>query len=398
MANYEMSKVDIDFELAISDVTGGNKKVKKNEYLIDGEYPIIDQGKELIAGYTNNKNNLYKFDLPIIVFGDHTRILKFIDFPFCLGADGVKALLPNKVFDVKYLYYFFNTLNIQSRGYSRHFKFLKKFSVPLISKTEQKRIVEILDQAEEIRQLRKQADEKSNEIISSLFYNMFGDPSQNNIAWPTIEDFTSKVTKRNSNNYDNTTFNYIDIAGINGTNGQIESYKKIESVNAPSRARQIIKSNDVLISTVRPYLRATAIVPKDLNNQICSTGFCVLRSKFDYGYGFLYGLSRISWFSQYLMSKTRGANYPAVSDSDIKEIRVPFPLEKPETLVKYDSVVDKLLDISKLKLNASESIQNLYDNLLSKAFDGSLTANWREGRMKELLQEMEEQKKYLGIN
>ena len=85
-----------NFTDCIEKEASSNKlKIPKHEFQDEGEYPIIDQGAEYIAGYTNDSSKVYNGDLPIVIFGDHTRIFKFVDFPFALGADGTKILVPN---------------------------------------------------------------------------------------------------------------------------------------------------------------------------------------------------------------------------------------------------------------------------------------------------------------
>ena len=74
--------------------TDSNKKIKQKEYLKEGILPIVDQGKDLIGGFTNNKELAFKGALPVIIFGDHTRCVKYVDFNFVQGADGVKVLKP----------------------------------------------------------------------------------------------------------------------------------------------------------------------------------------------------------------------------------------------------------------------------------------------------------------
>ena len=80
-----------DFTEVFEDVTKLGKKIKTDEYHSSGKHPIIDQGQEVIAGYTDLEDGLLE-NVPAIVFGDHTRIVKYIDKPFFLGADGVKVL------------------------------------------------------------------------------------------------------------------------------------------------------------------------------------------------------------------------------------------------------------------------------------------------------------------
>ena len=108
-------------------------KIKTKEYLENGLYPIIDQGKKIIAGYINNKENLYQGSLPVIIFGDHTLHVKFVDTEFAVGADGTVLLYPNRNnITHKFFYYLISNHGIKSEGYQRHLKYLKQklFLVP----------------------------------------------------------------------------------------------------------------------------------------------------------------------------------------------------------------------------------------------------------------------------
>ncbi len=178
----------LDFEKVISDVSSGNIKIKKSNLLPLGKYPVIDQGKDLIAGYSNDENALIKTEGQHIIFGDHTRIFKFIDFPFVMGADGTKVLkLKDENNFLKYIYYFFQTLNIPDTGYNRHFKYLKSVKIPLPPLTEQKRIAKLLDTADKLREQSKKIIEKYDELTQSLFLEMFGDVRTNSKKWKTIK-------------------------------------------------------------------------------------------------------------------------------------------------------------------------------------------------------------------
>ena len=118
-------------------------QINSKEYLTFGKYPIIDQGKKKIIGYSNNQDKVLKCRKDgLIVFGDHTRELKFIDFDFIVGADGVQ-LIYSSIVTTKYLYYYLQTCNIQNDGYSRHFKYLKEFNYLIPSIEEQNRIANL---------------------------------------------------------------------------------------------------------------------------------------------------------------------------------------------------------------------------------------------------------------
>ena len=102
-------------------------KIKTQDYLQTGDLPVIDQGRELVGGYTNDADVEYSGELPVIVFGDHTRILKFIDFPFACGADGTQLLRSNdERMPVSLFYYTLSAIELSDFAYARHFKFLKE--------------------------------------------------------------------------------------------------------------------------------------------------------------------------------------------------------------------------------------------------------------------------------
>ena len=119
-------------------------KIKKSEYLPDGTIPVIDQGQEFIAGYINEAARTYDGQLPVIVFGDHTCTLKYVDFPFAVGADGTQLIHPTKDFDIRYFYYALRNLPLEHFGYQRHFKYLKTSKVFCPPMLVQRKIAAIL--------------------------------------------------------------------------------------------------------------------------------------------------------------------------------------------------------------------------------------------------------------
>ncbi|EKM0568017.1 restriction endonuclease subunit S, partial [Escherichia coli] len=137
----------------------------------------------------------------------------------------------------------------------------------------------------------------------------------------SISDLVEKVEKINPNNKYGS-WKYIDIASVDRFQKKIvlESVSDITPDSAPSRARQLVFAGDIIISTVRPNLNTVAIIPKELDGAIASTGFCVLRPnklKVDTKYLFHYVKSEA--FVNSLVKLATGANYPAVSDKIIKE-------------------------------------------------------------------------------
>jgi len=142
-----------------------NMKLKQSDYKAIGKFPVIDQGQEYIAGFYDDENMVFDKDLPVILFGDHTRIIKYVDFPFICGADGLKIIIPKENFDRKYFYYALLNLNIPSKGYNRHFKILKEKLIPLPPLDEQQKIANILTTIDQ----KIQAEEKKKQALQNLF-------------------------------------------------------------------------------------------------------------------------------------------------------------------------------------------------------------------------------------
>ena len=122
----------------------GVHKALQRDYKSSGKFPIVDQGKDLIAGWTDDDAGLISTDLPVVVFGDHTRRFKYVDFPFVRGADGTQVLRPKAGIDPLFFYYACKAIDLPSRGYNRHLKALKEREIPSLPMHEQVGIAQAL--------------------------------------------------------------------------------------------------------------------------------------------------------------------------------------------------------------------------------------------------------------
>lgn len=184
------------FQDIFTDKTSQGHKLQTSEYLKSGKYPIIDQGKEQIAGYTNSEDGIF-FDVPAIIFGDHTRIIKYVDEPFFLGADGVKVLkckMPDV--DYKYLYYYLQNVHIPNTGYNRHFKWLKEAEFYIHPFDEQRKIAAVLDKISDLIAKRRRQLDKLDELVKSRFVEMFGTIDVNKYKFEvvTLEEASEQIT------------------------------------------------------------------------------------------------------------------------------------------------------------------------------------------------------------
>ena len=159
------------------------KQVTTKEYNSGTKYPIISQEDKLISGYCDDESMLFHVDKPVIIFGDHTRVLKYIDFDFVVGADGVKIISPKENLNTKFLLYFLTWYNIPNLGYSRHYKLLKELDIPVPPLSTQLSIVSELDKINELIRLKKEQLKDYDNLAQSIFYEMFGDPVVNEKGW-----------------------------------------------------------------------------------------------------------------------------------------------------------------------------------------------------------------------
>ena len=173
------------FDEVFEDRTKYGTKIKTDDYKPYGKHCIVDQGQAQIAGYTDLEIGVFE-EVPAIIFGDHTRVIKYIDESFFLGADGVKVLR-SKYQDAnyKYLYYALKNAKIPNTGYNRHFKWLKEVVIEYPEVDRQAEIVGILDGVSTVISARQQELQKLDELIKARFVEMFGDEN-NPMDWPTV--------------------------------------------------------------------------------------------------------------------------------------------------------------------------------------------------------------------
>lgn len=177
-------------------------KISTSDYLTEGEYPIVSQEEGLIAGFWNNEVDVFRTNKPVVIFGDHTRVLKYVDFDFVLGADGVKILQPIDDLLAKFFLYYLKWYNIPSLGYSRHYKLLKEIKIPIPPLSTQSRIVSELDLLQSIIDKQQAQLKELDTLAQAVFYDMFGDPVENEKRWKvkTWNDiFETKTGKLNAN-------------------------------------------------------------------------------------------------------------------------------------------------------------------------------------------------------
>lgn len=252
---------------------------------------------------------------------------------------------------------------------------LEEIEIPYSQLIEiQESIVEILDRTDMLRAKRRDALDKLDMLLTSLFLEMFGDPSTNPKGWEkySIGELIEPVETWNpSSAISDEEFYYIDISSIDQSEKIIAAPKRLRCADAPSRARQLVRSGDVLVSTVRPNLNTVAVVPQELDGATASTGFCVLRPNKEHLVSqYLFAWVRSNAFISEMVRLATGASYPAVTDKIIYSsvlYRPPKSLQK-----KYACRVDAIERIKTAHRVSLTELDAFFASLESRAFRGEL--------------------------
>ena len=162
----------MNFSEIFKSVSTKKYQIKSADILDKGDFEVIDQGQDEIAGYFNDKTKLCQ-ELPIIIYGDHTTFVKFRDKPFIVGADGVKLLIPKFNANPKYLFYALEHFNIKPEGYKRHFSIIKKIKLPIPTLEEQNEISEIFTYIDIKLKYTKIQLQETEEFKKGLLQQMF---------------------------------------------------------------------------------------------------------------------------------------------------------------------------------------------------------------------------------
>jgi len=369
----------IPFTDAIEDVTSGNLKTPQSEFLAEGKFPIVDQGKELVAGYGNDPARLCKAELPAIIFGDHTRCFKYIDFPFCIGADGVKVLRPKIESDEKYLFHFLRQAQLTDAGYDRHFKHLKRIDIVLPPLPEQRRIAAILDQAEALRAKRRAALAKLDTLAQSIFIEMFGDPAINPKRWD-LQKIGNLATKFSdgpfgsnlkSQHYTESGIRVIRLQNIGCGEMLDHDLAYISESHFASLRKHECLPGDVLIGTLGdPNLRACIqpdSLPIALNKADCVQMRVHAKLAHPIFVSALLNHPSTERMAQGLiLGQTRGR----ISMGRLRDLKIPVPPVALQAL--FASRMVSLNGIKRHHISSISALDSLFASLQHRAFRGEL--------------------------
>ncbi|MDE2999669.1 MAG: restriction endonuclease subunit S [Gemmatimonadota bacterium] len=376
--------------------------------------PGFDIGKpEVLSGANikSNKTNVFPGDVLFSKLNPRIPRVWIVppktEFRQISSTEFWPLVMDQSVLDPYYLRYYLQTPRVRerlspsteaatkSRSRIKPFQLLGE-SIPLPPISDQRRIVDILDQAERLRGLRAEADAKAARILPALFIKMFGDPATNPMGWRVkrigeVCNVVSGATpKTNQPEFWGGGVPWAtpkDLSDLEGWSIAKTGRTLTEKGLASCSATMIPKESLLLSSRAPIGLVALAGVPMCTNqgfkNLVCGSevdpwylfGWCKLRSNF-------------------LQSLGQGATFKEISKRIVESIRLPVP--SMETQQHFRANLMKLMANDKNRIQSSQRIADLFEVLLTRAFTGDLTASWCEAHEEQLLQEMEQQRKCHG--
>jgi len=321
--------------------------------------------------------------------------------PFeCAIGRGLAAIRPNSSVKTRFLLYQLRAIEskIARGGRGSTFNSINKTDIQSLrllipypndsekSLQEQRRIVarieSLLDEVQQAEKLHGSIVKDTEQLMDAVLGEVFSEDNStikmrrmklSNLAVDTIR----KNPKRE---FPNKNFYYVDISSVDKEKCQIVSPKEMLGSDSPSRARKVIHKGDVIFATTRPELKTIALIPESLDEQICSTGFCVLRHKNHIIPEYIYFQLRSPFFINQIIKKQHGASYPAVNDSEVFDTDVLLPEKDGEKLIVLQKeVVEKFKQVAQYMDSLRESqreiesqLDDLQQSILSQAFKGEL--------------------------
>ena len=369
-------KADGTAVVRITNIQNGVIDLKKVVYIDRNDYNRnltkyeIVRGDLLIAmsGATTGKIGIHKSDEVLLL---NQRVGKFE---------------PLKNLEKSYLFYFLSTKVEESLAISAgsaqpnlSTEQIKSFQVPIPPIQEQKQIVAILDKAFTAIDQAKANIEKNivnaKELFQSKLNAIF---SQKGAGWEekTLGEVCEKTTNIKWQDYPSKEFEYVDLSAVSRESLTITGTTLVNKENAPSRARKIINTGDVIFATTRPTLRRATIIDEELSGNLCSTGFVVLRPNDNITTDWIFFYLLTTIFMNRMESLQRGASYPAVSDNDVKGSKLSIPMSKLEEKKNIETMNILQENINDLVFQFQQKLKDLEElkkSILQKAFSGELT-------------------------
>ena len=350
------------FNEVFEDKTKYGTKIKTSEYCEMGAHLIIDQGQEQVAGYTDIEEGVFE-EVPVIIFGDHTRVIKYVDKPFFLGADGVKVLRSKfKNANYKYLYYALKNARIPNTGYNRHFKWLKEVQIEYPDYRRQENVVKILDKVSDLIETRQHEIKRLDDLIKARFVEMFGDSASNEKGWKmntfgdicTVRQGLQIPISKRLTEYEEDSYEYITVQYLHGG-------KEKEYIKSPKESVKCTKDDILMTRTGN-----TGMVVTNVEGVFHNNFFLIDFDRERFEKDFLVEYLNLDLIQADITRRAGTSTIPDLNHGEFYKIKV---FEPPIDLQKEFDEFKMQVDKSKVAVQkALDETQTLFDSLMQEYF------------------------------
>ncbi len=369
------------FEDCIERVTYTNR-IQRRDFLENGAFPIVSQEEGLVNGYWNNSADLFRVQGPVVLFGDHTRALKYVDFDFVLGADGVKILKPKSCLDPRFFYYALMAVEIKSLGYARHYRQLKELEIGFPPIAQQQRIVRILDEAFEGIATAKANAEQNLRNTTALFKSHLNAAFTGH-DWPVarLGDLADKVTKGTTPTSVGHAFiddgiNFVKVESITKTGRFIrEKFAHISPECHADLARSQLAAGDILFS-IAGALGRTALVTDDILPANTNQALAIIRLNPNPGLlrAFVLKALETGVVLEQIEQFRGGAAQQNLSLAQVRDFEIAMPslVEQQQIVANLERFFDETEQLASIFEEKITALEALKMSLLHNAFSGQL--------------------------
>ena len=359
--------------------------IPKRDYQESGKFPVIDQGASFIAGWTDLAEFVISDNLPVVIFGDHTRIFKYVDFPFALGADGTQLLYPNDdILDPYFFYYALLNLKVPNKGYNRHYRYLREFSVVCPPLPEQRAIAHVLQTIQEAKSARQcelaLERERKAALMDHLFsYGTKDEPrKQTEIgeipeSWKlgTIGEICERIIDYRGRTPKFSESGIVHLRSSNIKEGRLilkddeityvtdETYKSFMTRGLP-------KAGDIIFTTEGP-LGESAMVPPDFRFSLAQRMVLLRADKTVLDSSYLLYVLYSEQVRRGYLGRATGSTAKGISSKNFQQVQVPLPClsEQQEIAISLTACDAKIVALEQETARLDELFHAMLDELMT---------------------------------
>ncbi len=361
-------------------------KIQRKDFLDAGEYPVVSQEEAFINGYWDETDDLFRLETPLVVFGDHTKILKYIDFDFVLGADGVKLLQPKEFLVPKFFYYQLQTANLDSLGYARHYKLLKELEIKYPDRVEQHRIVASLDEAFDGIATAKANAEKNLQNARALFeshlQSIFTERGEgwveNRLQAVTTKIGSGATPRGGEESYKTEGISLIRSLNVHDLGFKYAKLAFLDDSQADALSNVEIQPRDVLLNITGASVARCCVVADDVLPARVNQHVSIIRPRTDILVPeFLHYLLISKPYKDKLLrtGEEGGSTRQAITKAQIQDFSVEYPatVDEQTTIVSgLDAMLVETQRLESLYQQKLSALDDLKKSLLHQAFSGAL--------------------------